>query len=129
MSHADDEEEIADYRRRLDEVMPRIRKLVSGWAPLHFEDPDSYIYYVSTVEEAIEHAEFADLESLQSGPFYDGLDIDSNYYLEFTRDPNEEEMRRFQAALFQAYLDSESDNFNHLVILKRTLPMIRVTLM
>ena len=129
MSHADDEDEIAGYRRRLDEVTPRVRKLVPAWTQLHFEDPDSYTCYVSTVEEAIEHAEFADLESLQSGPFYDGLDMDSDYYLEFTHDPDAEEMRRFQAALFQAYLDAESEKFDHLAILKRTLPMIRVSLM
>ena len=31
-------------------------------------------------------------------PFYDGLDMDSDYYLEFSRDPTADEMRQLQAA-------------------------------
>jgi hypothetical protein len=69
-----------------------------------------------------------DLVELQSGPFYDGLDMDSDY-LEFTRDPTADEITAFQAALFRAYLEIASEEFDHLAILKRTLPMIRATLM
>ena len=129
MPDADDVDEIAGYRRRLGELTPQVRELFPAWAPKHFEDAVSYLCYVATVEEALDHAKLADLESLYGGPFYDGLDMDSDYYLEFTRDPTADEMRQFQAALFQAYLDAESEEFDHLAILKRTLPMIRVSLM
>ena len=129
MSDADDVDEIADYRRRLDQLMPHVRELLPAWTPKHFKDADvdSYMCYVATVEEALEHAKFADLESLQSGLFYDGI-TDADYYLEFTRDPTPAELLAFQAGLFQAYLLAESEKFDHLAILKRTLPMIKVSI-
>ncbi len=129
MADADDMAEITGYRRRLDELAPKVHELVPAWKPERFDDALSYMCYVANIEEALEHAKFADIESLQSGPFYDGLDMDSDYYLEFIRDPTADEMRQFQSALFRAYLDAESEKFDHLAILRRTLPMIRVSLM
>jgi hypothetical protein len=121
--------EIEAYKHRLEELRSRVHELLPAWTPKHFDDVVSYMCYVAVVEDALDHAKLADLESLQSGPFYDGLDMDSDYYLEFSRDPTADEMRQFQAALFQAYLDAESEEFDHLAILKRTMPMIRVNLM
>lgn len=121
--------EIAAYKRRLEKLGAEVRELLPAWTPKGFDDAESYLFYVATVEEGLDHARLADLESLQSGPFGDGLDMDAYYYLEFTREPTAVEMRRFQAALFQAYLSAESEEFDHLTILKQTLPMIRVSLM
>ena len=81
------------------------------------------------IESALEHVTGYDLVELQSEPFWDGLDINSNYYLEFGRDPTAEEIRRFQAALFRAYLEARSEKFDHLAVLRRTLPMVRASLM
>jgi hypothetical protein len=125
----EEEPEIEAYKQRLEELRSRVHELLPAWIPKHFDDAVSYMCYVAVVEDALDHAKLADLESLQSGPFYDGLDMDSDYYLEFSRDPTADEMRQFQAALFQAYLDAESEEFDHLAVLKRTLPMIHVSLM
>jgi hypothetical protein len=121
--------EIEAYTQRVEELRSQVQELLPAWAPKHFDDAVSYMCYVTVVEDALDHANLADLESLQSGPFYNGLDMDSDYYLEFSRDPTADEMRQFQAALFQAYLDAESEAFDHLAILKRTLSMIEVSLM
>ncbi|MDQ3199928.1 MAG: hypothetical protein M3Q46_12225, partial [Verrucomicrobiota bacterium] len=117
------------YEKRLEELRSQVQELAPAWTPRHFDDTISYMCYVAVVEDALDHARLADLESLQSGPFYDGLDMDSDYYLEFTRDPTGTEMRQFQAALFQAHLEAGSEEFDHLAILKHTLPMIRVSLL
>jgi hypothetical protein len=121
--------EIEAYKQRLEELRSRVHELLPAWTPKQFDDAVSYMCYVAVVQDALDHAKLADLESLQSGPFYDGLDTDSDYYLEFSRDPTADEMRQFQVALFKAYLDAESEEFDHLAVLKRTLPMIRVSLM
>jgi hypothetical protein len=84
--------------------------------------------YAALIEEALEHAISFDLEQLQSGLFSDGMDIEKDYYLEFTRDPTTAEMQQFQAELFRAYLEAGSERFDHLRILKRMLPMIHVSL-
>src|SRR5882724_11176720 len=75
--------EIEAYKQRLEELRSRVHELLPGWTPKHFDDAVSYMCYVVVVEDALDHAKLADLESLQSGPFYDGLDMDSDYYLEF----------------------------------------------
>ena len=121
--------EIKAYKQRLEELRSQVQELLPAWTPKHFDDAVSYMCYVAVVEDALDHAKSVDLESLKSGPFNDGLDMDSDYYLEFSRDPTADEMRQFQAALFQAHLDAESEEFDHLAILKRALPMIRVSLM
>ena len=129
MAHPDDVAEIESYRQQLQALAPRIRELVPDWTPQQFDDAVSYMCYVSVVESALDHATGFDLVELQSGPFYDGVDVDSEYYIEFTRDPTAEEIRQFQTALFRAYLDAESEQFDHLAILKRMLPMVRATFM
>ena len=98
------------------------------WTPSQFDDAISYECYFDVVENALDHATSFDLEQLQSELFFDGLDIERNYYLEFARDPTTTEMRQFQAELFRAYLEAGSEKFDHLRILKRMLPMIRATL-
>jgi hypothetical protein len=107
--HHKEAPEIAAYKQRLEELGSRVHELLPAWTPKHFDDAVSYICYLAVVEDALDHAKLANLESLQSGPFYDGLDMDSDYYLEFLRDPTAVEMRQFQTALFQAYLDAESE--------------------
>ena len=121
--------EIEACKQRFEELKSQVQELLPDWTPKHFDDAVSYMCYVAVVEDALDHAKSVDLESLKSGPFNDGLDMDSDYYLEFSRDPTADEMRQFQAALFQAHLDAESEEFDHLAILKRALPMIRVSLM
>jgi len=129
MPHPDELAETEPYYQQLKTLAPRIRELVPDWTPQQFDNAVSYTCYVSVVESALDHAASYDLVELQSGPFSDGLDMESDYYLEFTRDPTAEEIRRFQAALFCAYLEAESEEFDHLAILKRVLPMVRATLM
>jgi len=120
--------QIESYRRQLEELKPRIHELLPIWTPSQFDDAISYECYFDVVENALDHATSFDLEQLQSGLFFDGLDIERNYYLEFARDPTTTEMRQFQAELFRAYLEAGSEKFDHLRILKRMLPMIRATL-
>jgi hypothetical protein len=116
--------EIESYVTRLEELKSLVSALVPDWAPRRFDDAVSYMCYVSTVEDALDHALRYDLTELHSGLFSDGLHMDADYYLEFARDPTLEEMRGFQAALFRAYLNAESEGFDHLEILRRCLPMI-----
>jgi len=119
--------EVESYAKRLGELKSQIQHLVPDWTPKHFEDAVSYMCYVSLIEDALDHAKYYDLTQLQSDLFYDGLHIDVAYYLEFTRDPTAHEIRGFQAALFCAYLAAESESFDHLAILRDTLPMIRAS--
>ena len=109
--------EIEAYNQRLEELKAPVHELAPDWSPPNLTDLTSLSCYVAVVEDALDHATRFDLAELQSGPFYDGLDIDSKYHLEFTRDPTAEEIRCFQAALFRAYLDAESEKFDHLAIL------------
>ena len=117
--------EIEGYKRKLDELTPNVREFIPDWLPTEFDDSVSYMCYVSLIEDALDHVRCYDLTQLQSDLFYDGLDIDVGYYLEFTRDPTRQEIHDFQAALFRAYLAEESKRFDHLAILRQTLPMIR----
>jgi hypothetical protein len=121
--------EIEACDKRLEQLKARVHELASDWTPPSQTDLNSLSCYVEVVENALDHATGFDLLELQSGPFFDGLDIEANYYLEFTRDPTPAELRGFQAALFRAYLEIQSEEFDHLTILRRTLPMIRVSLM
>ena len=82
---------------------------------------------MSVIEDS-DHAKYYDLTQLQSDLFYDGLDSRVGYYLEFTRDPTPDEIQGFQTALFRAYVGTESERFDHLTILRETLPMIRTSL-
>ncbi len=120
--------EIEAYKQKLDELTPNVREFIPDWLPTEFDDAVSYMCYVSVIEDALDHARYYDLTQLQSDLFYDGLDIDVGYYLEFTRDPTPQEIHDFQAALFRAYFDAESERFDHLAILRQTLPMIRPSL-
>ncbi len=125
--HLEEAPEIESYRRQLEGLKPRICELLPIWTPSQFEDAISYQSYVDVVESALDHATSFDLEQLQSGLFSDGVDIERDYYLEFTRDPTTAEIQQFQAELFREYLETGSEKFDHLRILKRMLPMIRVS--
>lgn len=119
--------EIEAFKRKLEELTPRVCTLVPDWAPMHFDDAESYMFYEAIVEEALDYAKLADVKSLQSGFFSDGVS-DTDYYLESARDPSPAEFLAFQSGLFKAYLLAESEEFDHLAILKRTLPMIKVSI-
>jgi hypothetical protein len=121
--------EIEACNERLGELKAPIHDLAPDWTPPKLADLTSLSCYVEVVENALDHARGFDLVELQSGPFFDGLDIEANYYLDFTRDPTAAELRAFQAALFHAYLETQSEKFDHLAILRRTLPMIRISVM
>ena len=119
--------EIEAYNQRLEELRSRVHELSPGWTPSRFDDAVSYMCYIAVVEAALDHATGADLVSFQSGLFSDGV-TEADYYLDFTRDPSPAEIRAFQSELFNAYLLAESEEFDHLAILKRTLPMIKVSI-
>ena len=120
--------EIEGYNQRLQELKARVRVIVPDWTPREFSDAMSLLCYVNVVEDAFDHATGFDLVALQSGPFSDGV-TDSDYYLEFSRDPTLSELRGFQAQVFLKYLEVECEEFDHLAILKRTLPMIEVSVL
>ena len=120
--------EMEGYKRKLEELAPTVREFIPDWLPTDFDDAVSYMCYVSVIEDALDHARSYDLTQLRSDLFYDGLDIAVGYYLEFTRDPTPTEIHNFQAALCRAYVDAESERFDHLAILRQTLPMIRPSL-
>jgi hypothetical protein len=119
--------EIEACIQRLEELRLRVHELLPTWTPQRFDDAVSYMCYVAIVEGALDHAKLADVEALQSGLFSDGV-TDADYYLEFIRGPSPAELLAFQSGLFQAYLLAESEEFDHLAILKRTLPMIKVSI-
>ena len=121
--------EIQACNERLEELKAPVHELAPDWTPPNLTDLNSLSCYVEVVENALDHATGFDLVELQSDPFFDGLDMEASYYLEFTRDPTAAEFRGFQAALFRAYLKTQSEKFDHLAILRRTLPMIRASLM
>jgi hypothetical protein len=121
--------EIEACNKRLEQLKARVHELAPDWTPQKLTDLTSLSCHVQVVEDALDHALGFDLVELQSGPFFDGINIGADYYLEFARDPTAAEMQCFQAALFAAYLEAESEEFDHLAILRRTLPMVYATLM
>jgi hypothetical protein len=125
---AEEAPEIQACIQRLEALRARVNAIDPKWHPDTPSDLASIICYEVRVEDALDHATRYDLVELQSGLFYDGLNRDSDYYLEFTQEPTAEDIRRFQEALFNAYVEAGSEEFDHLAILRRTLPMIRATL-
>jgi hypothetical protein len=125
----EDAPEIEAYNKSLEQLKARVHQLAPDWSPQKQTDLTSLSCHVQVVEDALEHALGFDLVELHSGPFFDRINIGANYYLEFARDPPAIEIQRFQAALFSAYLEAESEEFDHLAILQRTLPMVHATLM
>lgn len=120
--------EIEEGRARIRELMPSISALIPNWVPTEPSDKIAALCYATVVADALDHATSFDLESLFSGPFYDYVS-QTDYYLESTRDPTDDELRAFQEQLFLAYIDAGSEQFDHLPILKRALPMIKTSVM
>lgn len=120
--------EIEACNKRLQDLGQQVTSLIPDWTPKTFDDLEPLLAYTQFVEEALGYATEFDLETLQGEPFSDGV-TEEGYYLEFTRDPTESELQRFQAKIFLKYLETESNMFDHLAVLKRALPMIRASIL
>ena len=79
--------EIEACNKRLEELKAPVHELAPDWTPPNLTDLASLSCYVEVVENALDHAMGFDLVELQSDPFFDGLDIEASYYLEFTQRP------------------------------------------
>ena len=124
----DEAAEIEEGRAQIRALLSQIHALIPDWSPTEPSERIAALCYSSVVTDALEHATSFDLESLFSGPFYDYVS-ETDYYLEAERDPSEDELRGFQAEIFRAYIEAGEERFDHLPILRRTLPMIKATVM
>ena len=130
MPHFDDDQaaEMEEGRAQIRALLPQIHTLIPNWSPTEPSETIAALCYSTVVTDALDHAASFDLESLFSGPFYDYVS-ETDYYLEAQRDPTEDELRAFQAQVFLAYIEAGEERFDHLPILRRTLPMIKATVM
>lgn len=126
--HVDDAPEVKQCLERLGELKTSVNQFLPGWKPPEFSDLDSLLSYAETVAEALEYATGFTLESLYGGPFFDPLKSE-DYYLEFTRDPTADELRRFQADVFLRYLALQEEGFDHLKLLRNAFPSVKISLL
>lgn len=123
---ADDAPEVERCLERLSEIATSVNEFLPAWRPATITDLEPLSSYVDTVAEALEYAVGFDLESLYGGPFFDPLKSE-DFYLEFSRDPTADELRRFQAAVFVGYLAQAGEDFDHVSLLRRAFPSVTVS--
>ncbi len=121
-----DKPEIDKCLSEIDKLASSISKFAPAWRPCSPKDLDEIITYRELLEEALEYAESHTVESLQGGPFGDPKS-GTDYYLDFPSDPTHEELNNFRKQIFLNYLKEESEEFNHVSILKKTMPNLRIS--
>jgi len=117
---------VAAAQMQLEELKEQVRHLIPKWNPQSLDDYNALRMYINMVDEALDYANMFTLEELLGNPFTDPTKED-DYYLETVSDPSNEELTAFKASVFLAYVKAGGESFEHLRLLKKAFPSLKVS--
>lgn len=121
-----DKPNIEECQREIQKSIESINLFAEGWSPIFPEQLDDLEAYRDLLFEALEYTQAFSLESLTSDLFFDPKN-GGDYYLEYDATPSREHWNAFRKKIFLAYLKNEGEDFNHISILRASMPTIRAT--
>jgi predicted nuclease with TOPRIM domain len=111
-----------ELNAKLEEYYSQIREYIPGWKPNPPQRINDLKAYFHNIKHAVENYLSFSIEELKSEIFYD-MGSGREYMLFFPTLPSESQLHNFKVLMLTAYFKKKcSEEFNHLLILKKAFP-------